>query len=291
MSAKKRGLGRGLEALLGSMPATDSVTEDLAEELRVLPIELLQRGANQPRVGFDEDALQELADSIKAQGVLQPVMVRPLDDSGRFEIIAGERRWRAAQLAGLHEIPAIVRKLDDRAAMCIALIENIQREDLNPLEQARGLSRLSDEFDMTHDAIAESVGRSRSAVTNMLRLLELSDEVKRLLENRQLEMGHARALLTLSEQQQMWAAQQIIKSGLSVRGAEALVRRLQKAKTVLKPGRDRVDPDVKKLETELSEQLGAAVTIQQKKQGKGTLRIAYSSLDQLDGILARIRNR
>lgn len=291
MSAKKRGLGRGLEALLGSMPATDSVTEDLAEELRVLPIELLQRGANQPRVGFDKDALQELADSIKAQGVLQPVMVRPLDDSGRFEIIAGERRWRAAQLAGLHEIPAIVRKLDDRAAMCIALIENIQREDLNPLEQARGLSRLSEEFDMTHDAIAESVGRSRSAVTNMLRLLELSDEVKRLLENRQLEMGHARALLTLSEQQQMWAAQQIIKSGLSVRGAEALVRRLQKAKTVLKPGRDRVDPDVKKLETELSEQLGAAVTIQQKKQGKGTLRIAYSSLDQLDGILARIRNR
>ena len=289
MNARKRGLGRGLDALLGSVTATDSVVEDQVEELRSLPIELLQRGANQPRMDFDKEALQELADSIKAQGVLQPVLVRPLADSGRFEIIAGERRWRASQLAGLHEIPAVVRKLDDRTSMCIALIENIQREDLNPLEQARGLSRLSEEFDMTHDAIAESVGRSRSAVTNILRLLELSDEVKRLLEGRQLEMGHARALLTLTEQQQRWAAQQIIKSGLSVRGAEALVRRLQKAKTVLKPKQNRDDPDVKLLETQLSERLGTAVTIQQKKQGKGTLRIAYSSLAQLDGILARIR--
>ncbi len=289
MNARKRGLGRGLDALLGSVSATDSVVEAQAEELRSLPIELLQRGANQPRMDFDKEALQELADSIKAQGVLQPVLVRPLADSGRFEIIAGERRWRASQLAGLHEIPAVVRKLDDRTSMCIALIENIQREDLNPLEQARGLSRLSEEFDMTHDAIAESVGRSRSAVTNILRLLELSDEVKRLLEGRQLEMGHARALLTLTEQQQRWAAQQIIKSGLSVRGAEALVRRLQKAKTVLEPRQNRDDPDVKLLETQLSERLGTAVTIQQKKQGKGTLRIAYSSLAQLDGILARIR--
>ena len=289
MNARKRGLGRGLDALLGSVTATDSVVEDQVEELRSLPIELLQRGANQPRMDFDKEALQELADSIKAQGVLQPVLVRPLADSGRFEIIAGERRWRASQLAGLHEIPAVVRKLDDRTSMCIALIENIQREDLNPLEQARGLSRLSEEFDMTHDAIAESVGRSRSAVTNILRLLELSDEVKRLLVGRQLEMGHARALLTLTEQQQRWAAQQIIKSGLSVRGAEALVRRLQKAKTVLKPRQNRDDPDVKLLETQLSERLGTAVTIQQKKQGKGTLRIAYSSLAQLDGILARIR--
>ena len=289
MNARKRGLGRGLDALLGSVTATDSVVEDQVEELRSLPIELLQRGANQPRMDFDKEALQELADSIKAQGVLQPVLVRPLADSGRFEIIAGERRWRASQLAGLHEIPAVVRKLDDRTSMCIALIENIQREDLNPLEQARGLSRLSEEFDMTHDAIAESVGRSRSAVTNILRLLELSDEVKRLLEGRQLEMGHARALLTLTEQQQRWAAQQIIKSGLSVRGAEALVRRLQKAKTVLEPRQNRDDPDVKLLETQLSERLGTAVTIQQKKQGKGTLRIAYSSLAQLDGILARIR--
>ena len=275
--------------MLGPGPATAAVTGDHAEELRTLPVELLQRGANQPRLDFDEEALQELADSISAQGVLQPVLARPLADSGMFEIIAGERRWRAAQLAGLHEIPAVVRKLDDRAAMCIALIENIQREDLNPLEHARGLARLAEEFDMTHDLIAESVGRSRSAVTNMLRLLELCDEVKQLLESRQLEMGHARALLTLSEQQQRWAAQQVVKSGLSVRATESLVRRLQKAKTVLKPGEARVDPDIRRLETELSEQLGAAVTVQQKKQGKGTLRIEYSSLDQLDGILARIR--
>ena len=291
MNTKKRGLGRGLEALLGSVPGQGMADTDTAGQLSTLPVDLLQRGSNQPRTDFDKEALQELAESIRAQGVLQPVMVRPLDDSGKYEIIAGERRWRAAQLAGLHEIPAVVRELDDQTAMCIALIENIQREDLNPLEQARGLARLAQEFDMTHDDIAGSVGRSRSAVTNMLRLLELCDDVKRLLESRQLEMGHARALLTLSEQQQKWAAQQIIKSGLSVRAAEALARRLQKAKTVLKPWQDRVDPNVKLLETELSEQLGAAVSIQQRKQGKGTLRIAYDSLAQLDGILDKIRRK
>ena len=291
MNTKNRGLGRGLEALLGSLPGQGMADTGKAGQLSTLPVDLLQRGSNQPRTDFDKEALQELAESIRAQGVLQPVMVRPLGDSGKYEIIAGERRWRAAQLAGLHEIPAVVRELDDQTAMCIALIENIQREDLNPLEQARGLSRLAEEFDMTHDDIAGSVGRSRSAVTNMLRLLELCDDVKRLLESRQLEMGHARALLTLSEQQQKWAAQQIIKSGLSVRGAEALARRLQKAKTVLKPWQDRVDPNVKLLETELSEQLGAAVSIQQRKQGKGTLRIAYDSLAQLDGILDKIRRK
>ena len=291
MNTKNRGLGRGLEALLGSLPGQGMADTGKAGQLSTLPVDLLQRGSNQPRTDFDKEALQELAESIRAQGVLQPVMVRPLDDSGKYEIIAGERRWRAAQLAGLHEIPAVVRDLDDQTAMCIALIENIQREDLNPLEQARGLARLAQEFDMTHDDIAGSVGRSRSAVTNMLRLLELCDDVKRLLESRQLEMGHARALLTLSEQQQKWAAQQIIKSGLSVRAAEALARRLQKAKTVLKPGQGRVDPDVKLLETELSEQLGAAVSIQQRKQGKGTLRIAYDSLAQLDGILDKIRRK
>ena len=291
MNAKKRALGRGLEALLGPASASAAVSGAGAEELRTLPVELLQRSAMQPRLDFDADALQELADSIRAQGLLQPVLVRPLPASDKFELIAGERRWRAAQLAGLHDIPALVRPLDDRAAMCSALIENIQREDLNPLEQARGLARLAQEFDMTHERIAESVGRSRSAVTNMLRLLELCAQVQRLLESRQLEMGHARALLTLSEQQQRWAAQQIIKSDLSVRATEALVRRLQKTKTVLKPGPGRVDPDLRRLETELSEQLGAAVTIQQKKQGKGALRIAYDSLEQLDGILASIRKQ
>ena len=291
MNAKKRALGRGLEALLGPVPTTEAVSGGSAEGLRTLPVELLQRSAMQPRLDFDADALQELADSIRAQGLLQPVLVRPLPASDKFELIAGERRWRAAQLAGLHDIPALVRPLDDRAAMCSALIENIQREDLNPLEQARGLARLAQEFDMTHELIAEAVGRSRSAVTNMLRLLELCAQVKRLLENRQLEMGHARALLTLSEQQQRWVAQQIIKSGLSVRATEALVRRLQKAKTVLKPGAGRIDPDLRRLQAELSEQLGANVTFQQKKQGKGTLRIAYDSLEQLDGILERIRTK
>ena len=291
MSARKKGLGRGLDALLGSVSIADVVALGDSDELRMLPVDLLQRSAFQPRTDFDKTALQELADSIKAQGVLQPIMVRPLAGAEKFEIIAGERRWRATQLAGLLEIPAMVRELDDQAAMCIALIENIQREDLNPLEQAQGLSRLLDEFGMTHEGIAEAVGRSRSAVTNLLRLLELSDAVKRLLESRQLEMGHARALLTLPGQRQKEAAQQIIKSGLSVRGAEALARRLQGAKTSQKTEQDRIDPDVKLLESELSEQLGAAVTIQQQKGGKGALRIAYSSLDQLDGILARIRKK
>ena len=291
MNTKKEVWAGGWKRYWVPSPGKAWPSTDTAGQLSTLPVDLLQRGSNQPRTDFDKEALQELAESIRAQGVLQPVMVRPLGDSGKYEIIAGERRWRAAQLAGLHEIPAVVRELDDQTAMCIALIENIQREDLNPLEQARGLARLAQEFDMTHDDIAGSVGRSRSAVTNMLRLLELCDDVKRLLESRQLEMGHARALLTLSEQQQKWAAQQIIKSGLSVRGAEALARRLQKAKTVLKPWQDRVDPDVKLLETELSEQLGAAVSIQQRKQGKGTLRIAYDSLAQLDGILDKIRRK
>ena len=277
--------------MLGSVSIADVVALGDSDELRMLPVDLLQRSAFQPRTDFDKTALQELADSIKAQGVLQPIMVRPLAGAEKFEIIAGERRWRATQLAGLLEIPAMVRELDDQAAMCIALIENIQREDLNPLEQAQGLSRLLDEFGMTHEGIAEAVGRSRSAVTNLLRLLELSDAVKRLLESRQLEMGHARALLTLPGQRQKEAAQQIIKSGLSVRGAEALARRLQGAKTSQKTEQDRIDPDVKLLESELSEQLGAAVTIQQQKGGKGALRIAYSSLDQLDGILARIRKK
>lgn len=288
MAAKKRGLGKGLDALLGPVSAADVVRMDGSEELRVLPVDLLQRSPYQPRTDFDKTTLRELADSIKAQGMIQPVVVRPLVTGEKFEIIAGERRWRAAQLAGLHEIPAVVRKLDDQAAACVALIENIQREDLNPLEQARGLSRLLDEFGMTHDDIARAVGRSRSAVTNLLRLLELSNEVKKLLESRQLEMGHARALLTLPDEKQREAAQLIVKSSLSVRAAEALARRLQKTKKTGKSGKHRVDPDIKSLETDLSEKLGTAVTIRHRKVGKGTLQIAYSSLDQLQGILDRV---
>jgi len=291
MVAKKRGLGKGLDALLGPVSAVDLANMNADEELRKLPIDLLQCSPYQPRTDFDKDALQELADSIKSQGIIQPIVVRPLAGDGKFEIIAGERRWRAAQQAGLHEIPAVVRQLDDQTTMCIALIENIQREDLNPLEQARGLSRLIDEFEMTHEAIAEAVGRSRSSVTNLLRLLELNNEVRKLLETRQLEMGHARALLPLPEKKQLEAALQIIKSGLSVRGAEALARRLQNSKKPKKLKQDQIDPDVRLLQSELSEQLGAAVMIHQQKGGKGSLQISYNSLDQLDGILARIRGK
>jgi ParB family chromosome partitioning protein len=207
---KKRGLGKGLDALLGPSAASDLAAIDEGDELRLLPVDLLQRSPFQPRTDFDAASLKELADSIRAQGIVQPVLVRPTPKQDRFEIIAGERRWRAAQLAGLHEVPALVRKIDDRAAMCLSLIENIQREDLNPLDQARALSRLLEEFDMTHDAVAEAVGRSRSTVTNLLRLLELDPQVRKLVEARQLEMGHARALLALPKPSQLAAAKVVV---------------------------------------------------------------------------------
>ena len=291
MAARKKGLGKGLEALLGPVSAAQVMRGAGANSLRVLPVDLLQRGPWQPRTDFDQAALRELADSIKAQGVLQPIMARPLGAGDKFEIIAGERRWRAAQLAGLHEIPAVVRELDDQAAMCVALIENMQREDLNPLEQARGLARLLDEFGMTHEAIAEAVGRSRPAVTNLLRLLQLDEETQGLLAAGKLEMGHARPLLTLSADQQREAARLIVKSGLSARAAEALAKRMAKTGAKGKSGEGAVDPNIQSLATELSERLGAAVSIRHQKSGKGALRIAYSSLAQLDGILARLRKK
>ena len=291
MAARKKGLGKGLEALLGPVSAAQVMRGAGANSLRVLPIDLLQRGPWQPRTDFDQAALRELADSIKAQGVLQPIMARPLGAGDKFEIIAGERRWRAAQLAGLHEIPAVVRELDDQAAMCVALIENMQREDLNPLEQARGLARLLDEFGMTHEAIAEAVGRSRPAVTNLLRLLQLDEETQGLLATGKLEMGHARPLLTLAADQQREAARLIVKSGLSARAAEALAKRMAKTGAKGKSGGGAVDPNIQSLATELSERLGAAVSIRHQKSGKGALRIAYSSLAQLDGILARLRKK
>ena len=236
MAARKKGLGKGLDALLGPVSAAQVMQGAGVNALRVLPVDLLQRGPWQPRADFDQAALQELADSIKAQGVLQPIMARPLGAGDKFEIIAGERRWRAAQLAGLHEIPAVVRELDDQAAMCVALIENMQREDLNPLEQARGLARLSDEFGMTHEAVAEAMGRSRPAVTNLLRLLQLGEETQRLLAEGKLEMGHARPLLTLAADKQREAARLIVKSGLSARAAEALAKRMAKTGEKGKPG-------------------------------------------------------
>jgi ParB family transcriptional regulator, chromosome partitioning protein len=290
MADKKRGLGRGLDALLG-MGAEQAVTEDRSgDQLKLLPVDLIQRGEYQPRVDMKTESLQELADSITAQGVVQPIVVRPLEGSNRFEIVAGERRWRASQLAGLHEIPALVRVMDDRTAMSVALIENIQRAQLNPLEEANALNRLLNEFDMTHQDVAEAVGRSRAAVSNLLRLRELDDEVKTYIESGELEMGHARALASLPAETQRKAARQVVANGLSVRSTEALVRSLREtAPDEAKDSEKKIDPDIKRLQESLSEQLGAEVTIRHRKNGRGMLAINYTSLDELDGILAHIK--
>jgi len=290
MADKKRGLGRGLDALLG-MGAEQAVTEERSgDQLKLLPVDLIQRGEYQPRVDMKTESLQELADSITAQGVVQPIVVRPLEGSNRFEIVAGERRWRASQLAGLHEIPALVRVMDDRTAMSVALIENIQRAQLNPLEEANALNRLLNEFDMTHQDVAEAVGRSRAAVSNLLRLRELDDEVKTYIESGELEMGHARALASLPAETQRKAARQVVANGLSVRSTEALVRSLREiAPDEAKDSEKKIDPDIKRLQESLSEQLGAEVTIRHRKNGRGMLAINYTSLDELDGILAHIK--
>ncbi len=278
---KKKRLGRGLDALLGET----AVAAETQDKLRQIPIDMLKRGQYQPRTRMDKDALDELSQSIRARGVVQPIVVRPLSD-GDYEIIAGERRWRAAQLAGLDSVPVVVRDIPDEAALVIALIENIQREDLNPIEEGTGLKRLLDEFGLTHEQVAAGVGRSRSAVTNMLRLLTLSDKAKELLETGKLEMGHARALLTLPGPKQEALAQEIVSRGLSVRQAEQMVRRIQQGKPK-KSSKGPVSSDVLQLQQRLSEKLGAKVSIKDKK-GKGRVIIEYHSLDQLDGILAHI---
>ena len=292
MATKKRGLGRGLDALLGA-GAEEAVAQAGTEPesaLKDLPVDLIQRGKYQPRKDMHPDTLEELADSIRSQGVVQPIVVRPVGE-GRFEIIAGERRWRAAQIAGLQTIPSVVREVPDQAAIAMALIENIQREELNPMEEAQALDRLIEEFGMTHQQAAESVGRSRTAVTNLLRLLGLQDEVKRLVENGDLEMGHARALLGLEGRAQSEAARHVAAKGLSVRETERLVGRMQgEAEGTKKPRKaPEADPDVQRLEQEVSERLGAKVAVQQGKKGTGKLVIHYNSLDELDGILERIR--
>jgi ParB family transcriptional regulator, chromosome partitioning protein len=298
MSTKKPSLGRGLGALLGQQTA--ATRESVAmpsvrdEELAKIPIDLLQRGKYQPRLDMRPESLQELADSIKSQGVIQPIVVRQIGETlpgqaRHYEIIAGERRWRAAQLAGLHEIPAVIRRVNDEAAVAMALIENIQRENLNPLEEARALDRLIKEFDMTHLTASEAVGRSRAAVSNLLRLLELSDAVKDRLEKREIEMGHARALLALSNhRQQSEIAAQVASQGLSVRQTEALVKRLQ-SESPAKQSTPASDPNIRKLESDLSDKLGAKVQFQHGNNGKGKLVIAYNSLDELDGILGHIQ--
>ena len=297
MTAKKKRLGRGLDALL-SKPVTETAAVSGRREdgpLKEIPLDLLQRGRYQPRLDIRQDSLEELASSIKAQGVVQPIVARPIGKSGdsqRYEIVAGERRWRAAQMAGLETIPAVVRDLPDEAAIAMALIENIQREDLNPLEEARALDRLIREFDLTHGEAADAVGRSRASVSNLLRLLDLSDKVKPMLEARQLEMGHARALLSLGNPaQQLDAARQVIRKGLSVRETERLVKRLLSEAGGKVPAKKPASQsaDIRRLEMEVSDKLGARVTLQHMQKGAGKLGISYNSLDELDGILKHIR--
>jgi ParB family chromosome partitioning protein len=304
MIHKKPTLGRGLADLLGTASRPASVTASSAsaaapvmvgEELAKLPLDLLQRGKYQPRVDMRPETLQELADSIKAQGVVQPIVVRPINgpaigaDPQRYEIVAGERRWRAAQMAGLTEIPAVIRRIPDEAAIAVALIENIQRENLNPLEEARALERLINEFALTHQQAAEAVGRSRAGVSNLLRLLELAPEVSERVERREIEMGHARALLALANRKhQVEVSVLIVKKGLSVRDTEALVRRMQQSKASKPETEASGDPNVNRLEQELAEKLGAKVAIQHSVGGKGRLVVSYNSLDELDGILAHI---
>ncbi len=303
MSSKRKGLGKGLDALLSAGLGVTAPTPDMPlnpvdsdqkieykdGKLAHLPVELIQRGKYQPRRDMHPEALEELAESIKVQGVMQPIVVRGISE-GRYEIIAGERRWRATQLAGLDKIPAVIRDVPDEAAIAMALIENIQRENLNPIEEAVALKRLQDEFELTHAEVAQAVGKSRTTITNLLRLIALTEEVKTLLEHGDLEMGHARSLLTLDPKAQKEIARQIVAKGLSVRQTEALVRQYQE-----NAGEEKVRPelkvsaDIRRLQDQLSETLGAGVEIQHGAKGKGKLVINYNSLDELDGILAHIK--
>lgn len=276
---KVRGLGRGLDALL----AGDSNGVKVAESLQNLKVSLLQPGKYQPRTHMDKESLEELAESIKAQGVMQPVLVRPIGGAS-YEIIAGERRWRAAQLAGLSEVPALIREVPDEAALAMSLIENIQRENLNPLEEAMGIQRLIKEFGMTHQAASQALGSSRSAVSNLLRLLNLPAPVQELLMQGKIDMGHSRALLSLPAAKQIEAANLVAHKQLSVRETERLVHRIENPATTLSPKRDR---DLLRLQENVSAKLGTQVIINPGKKGKGTIVIHYDNLDQLDGILAR----
>ncbi|MFN3587562.1 MAG: ParB/RepB/Spo0J family partition protein [Moraxellaceae bacterium] len=297
-TTKKRGLGggRGLDALLSGVKQVKETVAAVEEgkaaladgDLKRLPVEFLQRGRYQPRRDMDPAALQELADSIKTQGVMQPIVVRPVGEN-RYEIIAGERRWRATQLAGLDVIPAIIREIPDETAIAMALIENIQRENLNPMEEAIALQRFADEFQFTHQQVADAVGKSRATVTNLLRLMSLNAEAKMLLEHGDLEMGHAKALLGLPDNLQGKAAKAVVAKGLSVRQTEAMVRTLLAQKDQPAATERTLDPNVRKLQDEISEKIGAPVQIEYNARGKGRLVINYNSLDELDGILAHIR--
>lgn len=297
MATKRKGLGRGLDALLanssssgslGIKPSSDeegeAQVESSREELKHVAVEFIQRGKYQPRRDMHQEALEELAESIKAQGVMQPIVIRPIS-SDKYEIIAGERRWRATQLAGLDTIPAVIRDVSDEAAIAMSLIENIQREDLNPIEEAVALKRLQDEFELTHQQVADAVGKSRTSVTNLLRLIALDSEVKKLLENGDIEMGHARSVLSLEPLQQREIAQQVVAKGLSVRNTEALVRSFLEGRNKTSLKATAVSADIQKLEEDLGQQIGVPVIVQHNAKGKGRLVLKYNSLDELDGIL------
>ncbi|MBA1264792.1 ParB/RepB/Spo0J family partition protein [Stutzerimonas stutzeri] len=290
MATKKRGLGRGLDALLGGANVTamqEQAVQADVRELQQLPLDLIQRGKYQPRRDIDPVTLEELAQSIKAQGVMQPIVVRAIG-GGRYEIIAGERRWRASQQAGLETIPALVRDVTDEAAIAMALIENIQREDLNPVEEAVALQRLQQEFQLTQQQVADAVGKSRVTVSNLLRLIALPEEIKTLLSHGDLEMGHARALLGLPAERQIEGARHVVARGMTVRQTEALVRQWLNAQQTTKSD-PKSDPDIQRLEQRLAERLGSPVQIRHGEKGKGQLVIRYSSLDELQGVLAHIR--
>jgi len=304
MTEKKK-LGKGLDALLSSgssqtmasllgkhkepePESAEQTSTDQDGDLRNIPVDLIQRGKYQPRTDMHQESLEELANSIKVQGVMQPIVVRPIS-SDKYEIIAGERRWRATQLAGLDSIPAIIKPVADEAAIAMALIENIQRENLNPIEEAMALKRLQDEFELTQQEVADAVGKSRVTVTNLIRLMGLNIDVRRMLEHGDLEMGHARALLALPHEEQSAAARTVAGRGLSVRQTEALVRKLSAESSSGAKSAPSVNPDIKNLEDGLAEKLGAKVMIQHTAKGKGKLVVKYNTLDELDGILAHIK--
>ncbi len=285
MAANKRGLGRGLDTLLGNLDSQQQAEES---ELQHIALDLICRGKYQPRREMEPQALQELADSIRVQGVIQPIMVRPIEGD-HFEIIAGERRWRASLLAGLEVIPAIVRDATDQTAIAVALIENIQRENLNAIEEAVALKRLQEEFDLTQQQTAEAVGKSRATIANLIRLLSLNSDVKELLLSGELDMGHARALLALSGAEQSRAARKVVSGQLSVRQTESLVKKILANDVAENTTQNTVDPDISRLEQTLAEQLGSPVSIQHGTKGRGKLVIKYNSAAELEGILAHIK--
>ena len=301
---KKRGLGRGLDALLASVNTVEEVSvesasdsdhvssagKDMSDGYRLMSVDVIERGRYQPRRDLEPEALEDLANSIRAQGVMQPIVIRPIEAEGRYEIIAGERRWRASQMAGLTEIPVVIKDVPDEAAIAMALIENIQRENLNPMEEAIALQRLQDEFELTQQEVADAVGKSRSAVTNLLRLMKLTSDVRMLLEHGDIEMGHARALLGLEGLKQVSAGNEVVAKGLSVRQTEELVRKWQATTPEKAPKQTQLpNPALDSIATSLSERLAAKVTINQNQKGKGKITIAYDSPEALDTLLNSLK--